>query len=1172
MKLESLRLIAYGPFTDCTLALQPGMNVLYGPNEAGKSSALRAVHALFFGMDARTDDNFLHSYQQLRVGGLLVDSQGDRLECVRRKGRQSTLRDGDDKQPIDEEQLRALLGGINEEFFTSVFGIDHERLRDGGDEVIRGQGRVGELLFAAGGVAHLREKQQILEGEASELFKPSGRKPRINSTLTELRDLSDQIRKLQQSPEEWARHDAEHRRLIELQSKIKQDLEHVESSKSRLDRFHKSLGLAGAWKDKRAELSSLTEVVALPDDAEQRFREANENRTLAEAAKARAEERAQQLQSQLTDTNVPTALVSEEARVDELYRSLGSHEKATKDSGVLAGQQRTARNAAKRTIEKLGWDLSVEEVGKRRLPDEQKTRIRTLASRHAEVTAAKMRLERTLARFRKRLAEIEKQLADLDKAEDLKSLRESIQTAVPVLSLEEGLDAQGEELLRLEREASESLARLPRFDGTIEAVCRLAVPADETVDQFDQSTRELANEIRQISELLEANKSEQEQVEVDLEALELEESVPTEEELAEHRRIRDQGVLLAVSRLEGGEVDQDAVKAFLDDVGEGLGLSEAILPSVHRADEIADRLRREASRVASKSQLIAKFRSLDAKRKGFESKLLEARQEQEKLMVTWQKHWQPTGVEPGSPAEMRGWLRKHAQLIDLSTNLASVSAQVAKDEDRVAKSRQQLLEELADYEIEAPVSTSIQSALQTARERLAEADDARRELESLESELDRVQDEAERAEQELAAAKQDLIDWREQWTEALQLLELDADALPEQAEAVLANLDELFRNLDEAEGFRSRIWGIEQTAKEFAQSAQDLAKVIALDLVGRPVEEVASSLNQRLNTAKQAEQELATLTKRLEAEKHAITEAERQLSNSAAALDALATEAVCKSVSDLPEAIAGSRKKRTLEGELTQLESQLAPFCAGQSFEKFVADALQEDADRLPIQIEDLCDQAQCLRDNLEETIASREREAGILERCVGAAEAAEKAEERQALLARLEDDLRQYVVTRTASHLLWHAIEQYKEKAQGPVLAGASEYFNKLTCGAFDGLRADYDESGQEVLVGARPGGGTLLVDAMSEGTRDQLYLALRLGTLDYWSEKHEPIPFIVDDVLLTSDDARAKAALEVLSQISDRNQVLFFTHHQHLVEVAKSIGVSEQGKQIHIATVAAG
>ena len=77
--------------------------------------------------------------------------------------------------------------------------------------------------------------------------------------------------------------------------------------------------------------------------------------------------------------------------------------------------------------------------------------------------------------------------------------------------------------------------------------------------------------------------------------------------------------------------------------------------------------------------------------------------------------------------------------------------------------------------------------------------------------------------------------------------------------------------------------------------------------------------------------------------------------------------------------------------------------------------------------------------------------------------------------------------------------------------------------------------------------------VAGMSDGTCDQLYLALRLASLENWLRHHESLPFIIDDVLLNFDDARAIASLQVLAELSKQTQVIFFTHHQHLVDLAQ-------------------
>ena len=99
-------------------------------------------------------------------------------------------------------------------------------------------------------------------------------------------------------------------------------------------------------------------------------------------------------------------------------------------------------------------------------------------------------------------------------------------------------------------------------------------------------------------------------------------------------------------------------------------------------------------------------------------------------------------------------------------------------------------------------------------------------------------------------------------------------------------------------------------------------------------------------------------------------------------------------------------------------------------------------------------------------------------------------------------------------------------------MLGRASELFQRLTLGSFAALRIDFDEDGEQVLAGVRPDGGPVLPQAMSEGTSDQLYLALRLASLEIWLRRGEPMPFIVDDILVSFDNRRAAATLAVLAE----------------------------------------
>src|SRR6202453_2511977 len=108
MKFMTLNLKAVGPFTDVVLDLsggEQGLHLLYGRNEAGKTSTLRALSHLLFGFPQRSVDNFVHPNEQLRIGGRLRHSAGEELEIVRRRGNRNTLRGSDDSSVIDDLSL-----------------------------------------------------------------------------------------------------------------------------------------------------------------------------------------------------------------------------------------------------------------------------------------------------------------------------------------------------------------------------------------------------------------------------------------------------------------------------------------------------------------------------------------------------------------------------------------------------------------------------------------------------------------------------------------------------------------------------------------------------------------------------------------------------------------------------------------------------------------------------------------------------------------------------------------------------------------------------------------------------------------------------------------------------------------------------------------------------------
>ena len=166
---------------------------------------------------------------------------------------------------------------------------------------------------------------------------------------------------------------------------------------------------------------------------------------------------------------------------------------------------------------------------------------------------------------------------------------------------------------------------------------------------------------------------------------------------------------------------------------------------------------------------------------------------------------------------------------------------------------------------------------------------------------------------------------------------------------------------------------------------------------------------------------------------------------------------------------------------------------------------------------------------------------------------AADYRQQAESVAAALEQDASRYMRLRLAVHFLRAQIERFRAQNQGPLLEKSGEIFKSITRGAFDGLAAEFDDKDVPVMVGRRSDGTNVPVEGMSDGSRDQLYLALRLAALDRYLEEHEPMPLILDDLLITFDDERTKAILPQLATLAKRTQIFLFTHHEHLVEICR-------------------
>ncbi|MEZ4452184.1 MAG: hypothetical protein R3B09_22150, partial [Nannocystaceae bacterium] len=170
----------------------------------------------------------------------------------------------------------------------------------------------------------------------------------------------------------------------------------------------------------------------------------------------------------------------------------------------------------------------------------------------------------------------------------------------------------------------------------------------------------------------------------------------------------------------------------------------------------------------------------------------------------------------------------------------------------------------------------------------------------------------------------------------------------------------------------------------------------------------------------------------------------------------------------------------------------------------------------------------------------------------LGGDRAARLGAEAESLVADLGDRVERYVLVHLAHKILDAVTDRHAREGQPALLAHTSQLLTRIT-------------GGRHVRVVADRQAGTLVVhDAvghartpreLSTGTREQLFLALRLAHVVDYCDRAEPLPVIIDDVLVNFDHGRSRSTLEALLEVARSAQVLLFTCHDHLVECVREV-----------------
>jgi uncharacterized protein YhaN len=396
---------------------------------------------------------------------------------------------------------------------------------------------------------------------------------------------------------------------------------------------------------------------------------------------------------------------------------------------------------------------------------------------------------------------------------------------------------------------------------------------------------------------------------------------------------------------------------------------------------------------------------------------------------------------------------------------------------------------------------------------------------------------------------------REEWRTATAPLGLGVAPGVEEVEAAIEKTTALARATAAAEKERVRVKGLADETQEIESFVAQLAARHAPDLTGAPVREAGAKLLDRHLRARAKKDECTRLEEQLAGKREARELECDRAKRAASRVKELMTAARVTTLEALAAAEERSSEARKLRAELESREAQLLEQAEGTPLDALAAEAAQSSPDALVARLDDIDTRVKELADEIEAIDRDIGRTQGGLAKFDGDAGAYEAAVEAQEHLARVRAHAERYARVRLAELVLSRVIERYRDENQGPLLTRASDLFKRLTRGAYSGLRAAFDDDEERVVLRATREAPSrdVPVEVLSDGARDQLYLALRVASLERQAKAGGALPLVLDDALIHFDDDRARAALEVLAELALSMQVLFFTHHARLVALAR-------------------
>ena len=1166
MRLRRLNLSRYGMFTDREIdfgpapAGAPDLHLVYGPNEAGKSTALAGFLDLLFGFGRINPYAFLHPYPTMRVeGDLEIDGEARRF--VRIKKKQGSLLGGAGR-PVPEGMLANALGGMTRETYKATFSLDDDTLEAGGDEILKSEGDLGQLLFAGGaGLVELRAVLDKLREKAEAFHKGKARNTTLIGLKKSLADLAGEKKRLDIAAGAWAALVKERDTARTAYDEATAEVAKLEAARADAQRRIAALPWLSEVRRLRDGLAGLEDLPEPPQIWFERIGALLESEPrLAvridglQKQKARLEEKREAAPTDdsilaIEDrvAGIETARARYVTAEDDLPRR---RETLARLRGTIAALLRRLEQAPDADPASLAVPAAA--GGALRALIESRSGVdERLKSTAAELETAKREETRAAAAFEQTGAAGDAATGAATGAAAGAATEAAFERLRAALDDAQGddwrarLDLHTRQRRRLAAELDDNVRQLRPWSGGAEGLTGVEIPERGELEAWRASLEAAERDI----ERLEAEKTrlaaERDRQSARADAAKAETGVADDAEAAALRTARDEAWRRHREAL-------DAVSA---------GLFEERMEAY---DAAADGRLANAEALARLRQAGEERRTAESDVKANAAELARARRRRQEVMdgiaasVASMIRTGAADLPPdiGLP-RLAAWVDRREGILAKFAEARDEKQEIERAQEDGARLRARLAAALAAAgappQAEADMeelAAAARAAVAADKDRRAQADAARQRLERARAELERRSGEAQRAESDDDA-------WRRDWAAALSRCWLGAiEPAPSAAEAprILEDAAELETAHGEHADLAARIDAMESDREAFVAEVGALA-----ELAGErfdPAQALAhdDALKKRLAKESDRRKRRDELAKEIEGTDRELARARSEMAELQAEagrmFEAFGVDSLRAAEGKLREAKRRAELRETLaadEAKLADAMGAASPQDAEAALAEADRSALETGAAETASKLEDAAARKQELFHTLQKT--SDELAA------VGSGDDAARLEQqRRTALLEIEEGAREWLRVRLGVLAAERALDAWRDAHRSSMMEHASRAFHIVSRGAYERLEAQLGDK-REVLVGVPAAGGAKLATELSKGTRFQLYLALRVAGYREFAERHGPVPFVADDILETFDDFRAEEAFRLFADMAGYGQVVYLSHHRHLCEIAREV-----------------